>query len=124
MTDKIKSALITASTGIATLATAAPVHAQLLTGISRPSTGFTDFGDLIRRGIDLVFVVAAVAVLLYLFWGAFTYLTAGDNEDNVGAARKRITNAVIGLIIVAAAYALWRFIIGLIPGLQSLVGVA
>lgn len=90
-------------------------------GISKPEAGFSDFGDLITRGLNLIFIIAALAVLIYLFIGAFTYLTAGDSEDNVAKARKQITNAIVGLIILASAWAVWQFIVSVIPGLSELL---
>lgn len=122
---KIFRKTITTLAAGATSLLAAPVaFAQgLFSGISNPSAGFSNFGDLINQGINLIFIIAGIAVLVYLFFGAFTYLTAGDNEDQVKSARTRITNAIVGLIILAAAWAIWRFIINIIPGLESLLGI-
>jgi len=119
-----KKLTATVAAGATSLSLAPVAFAQTFPGgpISPPDAGFSDFGDLISKGLNLVFIIAALAVLVYLFLGAFTYLTAGDNEENVGKARKQITNAIVGLIILAAAWAIWKFIISVIPGLGDLVG--
>lgn len=106
------------------LATAQSTFAQAVPTIvlTPPSAGFSDFGSLISTGLTIIFIVAGLAVLVYLFIGAFTYLTAGDNEENTKKARSMITNAVIGLIILAAAWALWQLVINLVPGLADLLG--
>jgi len=120
-----RKTITTLAAGATSLLAAPAAFAQgdLFSGIDNPSAGFSSFGDLINQGINLVFIIAGIAVLIYLFFGAFTYLTAGDNEDQVKSARTRITNAIVGLIILAAAWAIWRFIISIIPGLESLLGV-
>jgi hypothetical protein len=105
------------------LAAAQSAFAQIPTVLlTPPSAGFTEFGSLISTGLTIVFIVAGLAVLVYLFIGAFTYLTAGDNEDQTKKARLMITNAVVGLIILAAAWAIWQLVINFVPGLADLLG--
>ena len=117
--NKITKVLSGAAPLAGFLSMAQVAYAQV--SLTQPSAGFTDFAELISEAINIIFVVAAIAVLIYLFIGAFTYLTAGDSEDNVAKARKQITNAVIGLLILASAYAIWQFIIGFIPDLDTLI---
>ena len=50
----------------------------------------------------LIFV-AAIAVI-YLVYGGVMYITAGGNPDQATKARTAIINAVIGIVIVLAAY--------------------
>ena len=124
--NKITKKITSVGTALAALGlSAAPAFAQSLfdlTDINPPSAGFTSFGELISVGLTIIFIVAGLAVLIYLFYGAFVYLTAGDSEDSTKKARSMITNAVIGLIIMAAAWAIWQLVINLIPGLGDLLG--
>ena len=124
--NKIIKRITSVGAAIGALAiTAAPAFAQSLfdiTDINPPSAGFTSFGSLITVGLTIIFIVAGLAVLIYLFYGAFVYLTAGDSEEQTGKARSMITNAVIGLIIMAAAWAIWQLVINLVPGLGELLG--
>jgi hypothetical protein len=41
-------------------------------------------------------------------------MTAGGNQEQVGKAKKLITSAVVGLVIVFASYALTSFIGGIL----------
>lgn len=61
-------------------------------------------------GIRFVFVIAGLAVLVYMLWGALEYITSGGDPDNTAKARQKIINALIGLILLIAALALWLFV--------------
>ena len=51
-----------------------------------------------------------VIFLALMIYGGFLWMTATGNEEQVGKARKVITAAIIGLIIVASAYAITAFV--------------
>jgi len=46
------------------------------------------------------FVLAALAAILYLLLGAFSWITSGGSKENVEKAREKIQAAVLGLIII------------------------
>ena len=52
-------------------------------------------------------VILAVIVIVY---SGIKWMTAGGNEEDVGKAKKLIAQAVIGLAIVMAAYAITAFV--------------
>jgi hypothetical protein len=71
-----------------------------------PGKGFaTDFGGLINGVLSFVMVIAALLVFLYLIWGGIEWITSGGDKGKTEAARNKITSAIIGLIVVAASYA-------------------
>jgi len=53
----------------------------------------------------LLSLVGALFFVMFL-WGGVTWLTAGGDADKVKKARTTLTNAVIGLAIVALSYVL------------------
>lgn len=63
-------------------------------------TVLTIAGTVVR---DLLFV-AGFAVILLIVYGGFTLMTSQGNPSGVEKGRKIITNAVIGLVIVAISY--------------------
>lgn len=86
-------------TGIATTATNAgySTDAGSLTGL---------IGSIIQVALGFVgFVVFA-----YILYSGFLWMTAGGNEENVTKARTMLRNAIIGFIIVAAAYSIAYFV--------------
>lgn len=76
--------------------------------ITKPTQGFASLGNAISNVLTIAFVVAILVVLVMLIWGAFEWITSGGDKETVGKARGRIINALIGLAVLAIAYALAR----------------
>lgn len=78
----------------------------------RPKTGeFRDLGNLtvpqiISTLIKLTLVVAAVVFFFILVVGGIQWITSGGDKAQTEAARNRITAALVGLVIVFAAWAI------------------
>ncbi|MFW6110138.1 MAG: hypothetical protein ACOC6Q_01810, partial [Patescibacteria group bacterium] len=54
--------------------------------------------------VNAVFVVGGLLLFGYLIFGGFKFMTAGGDEEAVEKAKTMLTNAIIGLIIIATAY--------------------
>ena len=76
--------------------------------ITPPGQGFKTLGDFVTNIITLSFVVAVLVVLVMLIWGAFEWITSGGDKEAVSKARNRIINALIGLAVLAVAFAIAR----------------
>ncbi|MFA5135146.1 MAG: hypothetical protein WC505_05195 [Patescibacteria group bacterium] len=50
--------------------------------------------------------------VIFILYGGFTWMTAGGNEDKISTAKKIITAAVIGLIVILLAWAIVTFVVG------------
>jgi len=76
------------------------------------STGqpITLFG-ITGKFIFLVLGVLGSLFLILTIYGGLTWMTAAGNEDKISKARSTVIHAVIGLIIVLAAYLLTNFVI-------------
>lgn len=116
--------LATAAFTYFTLATTALAQAQPQGGINltpgRPQQGInpaTDPRIIITNAITIVFVVAVLAVLVYMIWGAFSWITSGGDKDKIKSARGMITNALIGLAVLALAFVIAR-IVGAVLGID------
>ena len=68
--------------------------------------GISSIGRLISSIFNVAIIVAAIFVFFMLILGGYGWLTAGGDKAKVEEARTRITNALIGLAIVASAWAL------------------
>ena len=68
----------------------------------------TDIGPLISASISLILIIAGIAAFFYLVFGGIQWITSGGDKAGTEAAREKITAAIIGLVIVAASYALIR----------------
>jgi len=79
------------------------------------------FGSLLNSFITWAIAIGALATLAFILIGGFSYITAQDDEKKAEGARKTITNGVIGLIIISAAFIIWRLVVSLL-GLETLFG--
>lgn len=57
-------------------------------------------GNIISNFI-LIMYVAGLAVLVFLLWGAFDWITSGGDKEKISSARRKIVNALIGLALLA-----------------------
>jgi hypothetical protein len=74
----------------------------------------TNVGTVISSVLSFVMVLAALLVLMYLVWGGIEWITSGGDKGKTESARNRITAAVIGLIVLAAAYAIFNLVISFV----------
>lgn len=81
-------------------------HAAEPIVIKKPDQGYGDLGLFIGNVLQLAFGIAIILVLIYLVWGAFDWITSGGDKDAVGKARSKIVNALIGIAVLAVAFAL------------------
>jgi hypothetical protein len=71
----------------------------------------TDLTNIVSRVINIFsLIVGAVSVIMIIF-GGFKYITSGGNDSNVSGAKNTILYAVIGLVIVALAQIIVRFVL-------------
>lgn len=71
---------------------------------------YTDIGTLISNLIALVFIVASIIFFFMLVIGGVQWMLSGGDKAATEAARGRITAALIGLVIVFAAWAIMKLI--------------
>lgn len=77
-----------------------------------PGTGYArNLGSVLSSVLNLIVVIAALLVLFYLILGGIEWITSGGDKGKTEGARNKITSAVIGIIVLAASYAIFRLII-------------
>lgn len=111
--SKLKTAVVSAATLASSLVATTPVLAQLEeVDIDISNTGFfTSPGSLINSIIRFVFALAALLVFFYLIWGGIDWITSGGDKGKTEGARNKITSAIIGLIVLAASYAILQIVL-------------
>jgi len=68
-------------------------------------------------------LIVALVFFFMLILGGLKWVMAGGDEKKVGEARGQITNALIGLAIVFAAWAIMK-LIGTLFGIDILGGLS
>lgn len=74
--------------------------------INNPVLPDFEVGTLIGNFIGLFIIIAGIMVLIYLAWGGIEWISSAGDKAGLESARNRITNALIGLGIVVAAWAI------------------
>lgn len=76
--------------------------------IERPKGfgGFPNIPDLVSSIASLALILAALLAFLYLIWGGISWITSGGDKAKTEEARNRITAALVGLVLVAASWAI------------------
>ncbi|MBI3443296.1 hypothetical protein HY008_01365 [Candidatus Woesebacteria bacterium] len=57
-----------------------------------------------------VLALAGIAFFIMFIVGGFNWLTSGGNPEKVGKARNTLTYAIGGLVLIALAFLILRFI--------------
>lgn len=78
--------------------------------ISNPAEGILidipSFDKLLERFIEILLYFAGAIAVVFLVIGGFRYVTSAGNEELMEKAKKNITSAVIGIIIIVMAFAI------------------
>ncbi len=73
--------------------------------------GGTSLATIIGKAVNAILGFLGVLLILYIIWAGWTWMSAGGDDKKVATAQTRIKNAVIGMIIIFAAYAITNFVI-------------
>ena len=73
--------------------------------------GTADLEETIVRIIQWALGFLGLVAVVLILYGGFVWMTAAGNEDKVSTAKKIISAAVVGLIIVLLAWAIVIFVV-------------
>lgn len=107
------------ATGLALAAVAAaPLMASAVTAFTVEDVGASlglgtaDLKNTVINILNWVLGILALVAVIMIIMGGFQWLTAAGNEEKIEKAKKVISAAVIGLIIVLLAWAIVIFVAG------------
>ncbi len=104
------SSATTSATSLGNLMSSRVNKVQGESGISAPSVGAT-IAYLISGALALLAVILLILIVL----AGYKWMMASGSEEIITKAKKSIKEAIIGLIIVLAAYAIMAFVFGNLP---------
>jgi len=64
-------------------------------------------GTIVNAFLSLLGVIFVILIV----YGGYTWMTARGEEEKINRAKEILRTAIVGLIIVVSAYAIWNFII-------------
>lgn len=100
------SSTVVAYLTLASLALAQKIQIEPPKTTTNTTVGYTNFSDFLNAAVRLAFIIALIAVLVMLIWGAIQWIFSGGSKEPLEAARNRIIHALVGLAILAIAFAL------------------
>jgi hypothetical protein len=92
------------------------IFAADLTVAQPQGVRITDVGMLISAIVGTLLILAALMAFLWLIMGGIQWITSGGDKTHMEEARNKITHAIVGLIIVGAAWAVMMLV-------QSFLGI-
>lgn len=75
-----------------------------------PNSTKNPINHTIQIATSVVALLAGVLAVIMIIVSGFTLITSGGNQEAVANSRKRITSAIIGLIIVGLAWTIIRLV--------------
>jgi len=96
-----------------------------------PAYAFVNIGDIFGFGdikslgqgtnrlVLPIFSIAAFLVILYFLLGAFKYLKAGGNKEEVEGGRQMITHAIVGFAFLMLSFMILQFLLSRLFGITN-----
>lgn len=78
---------------------------------NNPEAGLAQY---ISLGIQLFIFVCLMFLLLYMLWGGYDWITSGGEKEKIVKAQNKITNALIGIVLVIGALTAFTVVTGTI----------
>ncbi len=75
------------------------------------NTGSSSFNSVVHTVINLFSWIVGVISVIMIIVGGFKYITSGGKDSSVGSAKSTIMYALIGLVVVALAQVIVRFVL-------------
>jgi len=72
--------------------------------------GTADLESTVIQIVQWVLGFLGLVAVIMILIGGFQWMTAGGNEEKITEAKKRLINAVLGLMIVLSAYSITWFV--------------
>ncbi len=79
---------------------------------------FDSLGQFLKNFIQVAVGLGALMSIIWFIWGGIEYIVSGGNQDRAKTARDNMTSGIIGLVILASIWVIWRLVlyfVGLSP---------
>lgn len=71
----------------------------------------TRLNSIIKTVINILSLVVGVVAVIMIIFGGLKYITSGGDSSNVSSAKNTIIYAIVGLVVVALAQFIVRFVL-------------
>lgn len=83
-------------------------------------TGEQGISKFLNNLITLIYILAMMVFVFVFLWGALEWLMSGGDKEKVASAQRRLTHAIIGIILLALAFAIIS-LVGIFTGFKFFV---
>lgn len=90
---------------------AAQSAADIREGVDIAGQQTTSVDDAVKAAIDILSVVVGVIAVIMIIIGGLKYVTSNGDSNQISSAKNTIIYALIGLVVVAIAQAIVRFVL-------------
>jgi hypothetical protein len=73
--------------------------------------GSADLKQTVLNIVTFVLGLLGLIAVIMILYGGFIWLTAGGNEDKVSSAKRIISSAIIGLVVILISWAIVNFVV-------------
>ncbi len=96
----------------------AAIQNPVVPGGTSPETGANTMALLIAVLWKTLVILGGLAFLIFFLWGGLEWIVAGGDKQKIETARNKLTQGLIGLIILAGSLVIIKFVgqaVGLNP---------
>jgi len=133
MIQKIKKFIVVGAAGLSLIApglavplvsgvASADIQSELCNGVDAAAStnncnnatngsGEQGIKDIAQKVTNIFSIIVGAASIIMIIYGGFRYITSGGDSGKVGNAKNTLIYAIIGLVIVALAQLIVRFVI-------------
>ena len=80
-----------------------------------PGLQITSLGSFLSGLLNIALYIAIFLAFYWLIWAAYQYILSAGKKEDLAKARSRITWALIGLVVVFAAYLIAKYASEIFP---------
>lgn len=73
--------------------------------------GETEVNKVVKGVVDLLSIIVGIAAVIMIILGGLKYITSSGDTNKVSSAKNTILYAIVGLVIVAMAQFIVRFVL-------------
>lgn len=73
--------------------------------------GTTKIREASKKVVNIFSLIVGIAAVIMIIFGGFRYITSGGDSGKVGNAKNSLIYAIVGLVVVALAQVIVRFVL-------------
>ncbi len=85
-----------------------------VSGLGGGANPSQDLSALLGSLINFMIIITGIVALVYMLWGALSWVTSGGDKEKLQKAQSRIRSAVIGIVMAVVVLVIFNAIFSLV----------